>query len=230
MTVSAAIDNDVSSYRLFQLISPSLPIGGFTYSQGLEWAVEATWVTDRTSMEQWLSNMLFSSVATLELPIIDRLYVAVKAKDTAQIHYLSQMLHSSRETKELRAEEKQRGLALNTLLNRLEIEADGVELTDYPANQLLGFCVAAVHWNIDLMALKKGYLWSWAENLVMAGVKLVPLGQTDGQIALINLSDQFTKALRIAEQTEDWMIGSFTPSVSIASSLHETQYTRLFRS
>ncbi|GAL26152.1 urease accessory protein UreF [Vibrio variabilis] len=78
--------------------------------------------------------------------------------------------------------------------------------------------------------LKKGYLWSWAENLVMAGVKLVPLGQTDGQLALINLSDQFAKALEIEQQTEDWMIGSFTPSVSIASSLHETQYTRLFRS
>ncbi|MCL9776841.1 urease accessory protein UreF [Vibrio methylphosphonaticus] len=230
MPISAEIDNDVSTYRLFQLISPSLPIGGFTYSQGLEWAVEATWVTNRTSMEEWLGNMLFSSVATLELPIIDRLYDAVRAKDTAQIQKLSQMLHSSRETKELRAEEKQRGLALNTLLKRLEIQVDGVELSDYPANQLLGLCVAAVHWNIDLMALKKGYLWSWAENLVMAGVKLVPLGQTDGQIALINLSDQFTKALRIAEQTEDWMIGSFTPSVSIASSLHETQYTRLFRS
>lgn len=64
----------------------------------------------------------------------------------------------------------------------------------------------------------------------MAGVKLVPLGQTDGQLALINLSDQFAKALEIEQQTEDWMIGSFTPSVSIASSLHETQYTRLFRS
>jgi urease accessory protein len=97
-------------------------------------------------------------------------------------------------------------------------------------NQLLGLCVAAVHWHIDVNELKKGYLWSWAENLVMAGVKLVPLGQTDGQLALIHLSDQFSKALKIEQQTEDWMIGSFTPSVSIASSLHETQYTRLFRS
>lgn len=71
---------------------------------------------------------------------------------------------------------------------------------------------------------------SWAENLVMAGVKLVPLGQTDGQRVLIHLSELFPQALLKAEQTEDWMIGSFTPSVSIASSLHETQYTRLFRS
>lgn len=223
-------NNDVSSYRLFQLISPSLPIGGFTYSQGLEWAVEAGWVKNRSSMEQWLANMLFSSVATLELPIIDRLYQAIQAQDSTLIHDLSERLVSSRETKELRAEEKQRGLALNTLLSRLEIRVDGVVLDDFSPNQLLGLCVAAVHWNINVDELKKGYLWSWAENLVMAGVKLVPLGQTDGQLALINLSDQFSKALEIEKQTEDWMIGSFTPSVSIASSLHETQYTRLFRS
>ncbi|WP_295892032.1 urease accessory protein UreF [uncultured Vibrio sp.] len=221
---------DVSSYRLFQLISPSLPIGGFTYSQGLEWAVEASWVTNRSAMEDWMSNMLFNSVATLELPVIERLYHAVQSADTTQIQHYSEKLVCSRETKELRAEEKQRGLALNTLLNKLDIKVDGVELSDYPKNQLLGLCVAAVHWNIELNELKKGYLWSWAENLVMAGVKLVPLGQTDGQIALINLSDRFSEALAIAEQTEDWMIGSFTPSVSIASSLHETQYTRLFRS
>lgn len=229
-TSEPKINNDVSSYRLFQLISPSLPIGGFTYSQGLEWAVEAGWVKNRASMEEWLANMLFSSVATLELPIIDRLYQAIQALDTNAISDLSDRLVSSRETKELRAEEKQRGLALNTLLGRLEIAIDGVELDDYQPNQLLGLCVAAVYWKIDLNELKKGYLWSWAENLVMAGVKLVPLGQTDGQLALINLSDQFAKALEIEQQTEDWMIGSFTPSVSIASSLHETQYTRLFRS
>ncbi|MEZ8825421.1 urease accessory UreF family protein [Vibrio sp. 10N.261.55.A7] len=221
---------DVSSYRLFQLISPSLPIGGFTYSQGLEWAVEAGWVTNRTAMEDWMSNMLFSSVATLELPVIDRLYRAVESSDQSQIQHFAEKLVCSRETKELRAEEKQRGLALNTLLNRLDIRVDGVDLSDYPPTQLLGLCVAAVHWQIELNELKKGYLWSWAENLVMAGVKLVPLGQTDGQIALINLSDRFAQALAISEQTEDWMIGSFTPSVSIASSLHETQYTRLFRS
>lgn len=225
-----SINDDVSSYRLFQLISPSLPIGGFTYSQGLEWAVEAGWVKNRASMEEWLANMLFSSVATLELPIIDGLYRAIKACDTATIHDLCERLFSSRETKELRAEEKQRGLALNTLLGRLDIRVDGIELDDYLPNQLLGLCVAAVHWHIDVNELKKGYLWSWAENLVMAGVKLVPLGQTDGQLALIHLSDQFSKALEIEKQTEEWMIGSFTPSVSIASSLHETQYTRLFRS
>ena len=229
-TSAQETDSDVSSYRLFQLISPSLPIGGFTYSQGLEGAVETGWVTQRETMEDWLCNMLYSSVETLELPIIDRMYQAVLQADNSQLQQLSERLFSSRETKELRAEEKQRGLALNTLLRRLDVAVDGVELDDYPPTQLLGLCVAAVYWRIELNELKKGYWWGWGENLVMAGVKLVPLGQTDGQLALINISGHFANALEIAKQTEDWMIGSFTPAVSIASSLHETQSTRLFRS
>lgn len=221
---------DVACYRLFQLISPSLPIGGFTYSQGLEWAVETQWVTNRASMELWLENMLNNSVATLELPLIDQLYSAIVKGDHQQITRACQQLLASRETKELRAEERQRGLALNTLLARLEVEIEGIELDQYPACQLLGLCLAAVYWQIDLQQLKQGYLWSWAENLVMAGVKLVPLGQTDGQLALISISNRFADALQRAQSIEEWMIGSFTPSVSIASSLHETQYTRLFRS
>ncbi|EGA64874.1 urease accessory protein UreF [Vibrio brasiliensis] len=223
-------DDALSVYRLFQLISPSLPIGGFTYSQGLEWAVEAGWVTNRQSMQDWLGNMLFNSVATLELPVIDKFCHALQNDDrTALIEY-SQLLYSSRETKELRAEESQRGLALATLLKQLGIDHASFDEPEIEMNQLLGLCIAAKHWQISPQALKQGYLWSWAENLVMAGVKLVPLGQTDGQRALLSISESFPQALNLAGQTEAWMIGSFTPSISIASSLHETQYTRLFRS
>lgn len=222
--------NDLAVYRLFQLISPSLPIGGFTYSQGLEWAVEAQWVSDRTSMQGWLENMLMNSVAILELPILERYDQALKNNNQQQLASLSELLYSSRETKELRAEEKQRGQALYTLLKQLDIYHDSFDFADSEPNQLLGLCVAARHWGIEIEQLKQGYLWSWAENLIMAGVKLVPLGQTDGQRALIQLSELFPKALDRAVSIEDWMIGSFTPSISIASSLHETQYTRLFRS
>ncbi|MEZ8098984.1 urease accessory protein UreF [Vibrio bivalvicida] len=222
--------NDLVLYRLFQLISPSLPIGGFTYSQGLEWAVEAQWVSDRASMQDWLENMLMNSVATLELPILERYYQALRNNNQQLLVALSELLYSSRETKELRAEEKQRGQALYTLLKQLDIYHVSFDYADTEPNQLLGLCVAAQYWDIDIRQLKQGYLWSWAENLIMAGVKLVPLGQTDGQRALIQLSELFPKALDRASLIEDWMIGSFTPSISIASSLHETQYTRLFRS
>lgn len=218
------------SYRLFQLISPSLPIGGFTYSQGLEYAVEAGWVTSRTTLEAWLHYMVSTSVATLELPIMDRLYHAVKHGELDQIEYWCDFLYASRETSELRAEEKQRGLALYTLLQRLEIDIAITGAISSHPNPLLGFCIAALHWHIELDDLKQGYLWSWLENMVMAGVKLVPLGQTDGQLALLNVTQTFPAAIEQANHIEEWRIGSFSPSIALASSLHETQYTRLFRS
>lgn len=91
----------------------------------------------------------------------------------------------------MRAEEKQRGQALNTLLKRLDIDISLVDSVDSHPNQLLGMCMAAQYWGIDLESLKQGYLWSWLENIVTAGVKLVPLGQTDGQLALINITNTF---------------------------------------
>ncbi|MGF1735143.1 urease accessory protein UreF [Photobacterium satsumensis] len=223
-------DSSIATYRLFQLISPSLPIGGFTYSQGLEWAVEAGWVKDRAAMVLWLENILRYSVATLELPLIDRFYQAIETRDRQSIEALSNLLCSSRETKELRAEEVQRGKALNVLLKQLDVPVDEYLGSNADPNQLVGLCVAGYLWGISPEAMKQGYLWSWAENLVMAGVKLVPLGQTDGQRALMELTEMFPEMVSISTQLDEVMIGSFTPVVSLASSLHETQYTRLFRS
>lgn len=225
----------VASFRLFQLISPSLPIGGFTYSQGLEWAVEAGWVNTQQTMVQWLTQMLNYSLATLELPIMARMYQAIATQDVAALDKWSDYLYSCRETKELRAEENQRGKALYTLLKQLDFQSISLLETvskndNHKANSILGFCLAAHEWGISLADLSQGYVWSWAENLVMAGVKLVPLGQTAGQRSLLMLADQFNQALVLAQGIKDNDIGSFTPAIAIASSRHETQYTRLFRS
>lgn len=227
--------SEVACFRLFQLISPSLPIGGFTYSQGLEWAVEAGWVSNQAKLMDWLAMMLKNSLVTLELPILAKFYQALESGDDASIDYWSQYLYSCRETSELRAEELQRGKALFTLLKQLDLPVKSEwQPEDDPKaatqNQLLGFCVAAKAWGIPLHSLQQGYLWSWAENIVMAGVKLVPLGQTAGQKTLIALSEWFPQAIDKANQIQDDDIGSFTPAVAIASSRHEIQYTRLFRS
>lgn len=223
-------DDQLATFRLFQLISPSLPIGGFTYSQGLEWAVESGWVNDKDSMIKWLTVMLNHSITTLELPVIQRYYQAMENSDADSIAYWSEYLYSCRETSELRAEEKQRGRALLTLLKQLEFDIDPQWLQSPHPNQLLGFCIAAKKWQIPLFSLQQGYVWSWAENIIMAGVKLVPLGQTAGQSALLELSALFPKAIEEANKIENDEVGSFTPSIAIASSRHETQYTRLFRS
>ncbi|MPW36137.1 urease accessory protein UreF [Vibrio sp. B1Z05] len=229
-----ALDKNLACYRLFQLFSPSLPIGGFTYSQGLEYAVEAGWVSNRQEFESWLMNVVMSSIATLELPILEKFYHATNRAVTdeaiASIEHWSEVLYASRESKELRAEEVQRGKALNTLLRQLNMDMTLVDKMTQSPNQLIGMCIAAHHWQINLEQLTEGYLWSWLENMVTAGVKLVPLGQTDGQRVLLSVTECFPDAIARAKRTEEWMISSFTPSLALASSLHETQYTRLFRS
>ena len=153
-------------------------------------------------MEQWLNYMVSSSVATLELPILDRLYTTLETGDLDAIEYWCDFLYTSRETSELRAEEKQRGLALNTLLTKLQIDISVTDSIASHPNQLLGLCIAARHWSISVESLKQGYLWSWLENIVTAGVKLIPLGHTDGQLALINITSTFPKVIENASQKE----------------------------
>lgn len=221
-------------YRLFQLISPSLPIGGFTYSQGLEWAVEAGWVKNQAQLTQWLECMLNYSLSTLELPIMAQFYQAIDENDEGRIRQWSEYLYASRETKELRLEELQRGRAMFVLGKQLLPESfeqfQPTHSDDPIQNQLLGFAIAAHAWGISLQDLQQGYVWSWAENLVTAGVKLVPLGQSAGQKVLIEVSDLMPQALIHAQQIQPEQIASFTPAMAMASSCHETQYTRLFRS
>ncbi|MGF1684031.1 urease accessory protein UreF [Photobacterium minamisatsumaniensis] len=217
-------------FRLYQLISPSLPIGAFTYSQGLEWAIENGWVKDRASLEQWLVDILHHSLVTLELPILQRAFHAIASENKPSLEMWNQWLYASRETKELRLEEIQRGKATARLLKQLDnhFAPDAIEHVE--ANQLACFALAAHSWHIDLKSLCAGYLWSWLENATTAGIKLIPLGQTDGQKLMLSVSELLPNAIEASYLVEDHEVGSFTPAQAIASSRHETQYTRLYRS
>lgn len=218
----------LSDLRLFQLISPSLPVGAFTYSQGLELAVEQGWIDSQSSFEQWLEGQLMHSLATLELPILDQMLDAIAADDAPKLLALAQELVAWRETKELRLEESQRGAALARLLPQLEIELNAIQLSACKLTQLAGIAIAANQWEIEREKLFAGYLWSWLENAVMAGVKLIPLGQTQGQQTLKSMASKIEEAVMLAGKVTE--PGSVTPALAIASSRHETQYTRLFRS
>lgn len=218
----------LSDLRLFQLISPSLPVGAFTYSQGLELAVEQGWVDSQKSFEAWLDGQLMQSLASLELPLLDRMLDAIEAQDSDLLLKLAQELLAWRETKELRLEESQRGAALTRLLPQLEVELDETQLQACKLTQLAGIAIAAHQWQIEREKLFAGYLWSWLENAVMAGVKLIPLGQTQGQQTLKTMAHRIEEAVSRAQQVTE--PGSVTPALAIASSKHETQYTRLFRS
>lgn len=223
-------------FRLQQLISPSLPIGAFTYSQGMEWAVECGWIKDADDLYSWLDSLLESSVGALELPVLARLCQASQQQDADGFSHWSHTLLAWRETRELRAEECQRGLALTMVLDKLPDAANWPELQQpqwrdaMAQTQLAGFALACARWDVDTEQALNGYLWSWLENMVIVAVKLIPLGQSDGQRVLYRFSDQLAEITREAMARSDDDIGSSSPAMAIASSLHETQYCRLFRS
>lgn len=221
---------NLSELRLYQLISPSLPIGSFTYSQGLEWAIEAQWITDTPSLKHWLNSILEHSIVTLELPILLRLLSAFETSDEASVVRWTQWLLACRETAELRKEEQQRGAALARLLPSLGVSIPENIAMHVAKCQLTGFALAAHQWEIDVHKLCYGYCWGWLENIVLAGVKLIPLGQTDGQKIMFELAEKIPSSVEKALSLKDFDIHSSTPALAIASSRHETQYTRLFRS
>ena len=220
--------------RLNQLISPALPIGAFTYSQGLEWAVEAGWVSDAAALAEWLGGLLQYSLPAVDLAIMKRLYEACEQADLEQAMRWNRLLQACRESAELRAEERQRGRALAGLLAEmglLSTVVDGQRWRDaLGQSQVAGFAFAAVHWKIPLSEAALGYAWSWLENQVSAGVKLIPLGQTAGQRVLLQLAQSLPAAVQLGLDLGDEQIGASTPALALASARHETQYTRLFRS
>jgi urease accessory protein len=214
--------------RLLQLASPTLPVGAFSYSQGLEAASEAGLVRDRASAAQWIGELLELSLARMEAPILARLIGAWRADDRESAMRWNEAFLASRETRELRAETVQMGYSLRALLAQLEDAAPlaAMEEPSFPA----AFAFAVARWKIDAHDALVAYLWAWLENQVMAAVKAVPLGQTDGQRILLALGARLEAIAREAEALEDDALGACTPGLALLSARHETQYSRLFRS
>lgn len=192
--------------------------------------MEAGWVKDAPGLERWLEGLLAHSVATLELPILLRVCQSIAESDQLSTVRWCNYVLASRETLELRREERQRGSALAKLLPNLDIIIPADLANSVQSTQLAGIALAANQWNIAPLDSCEGYAWSWLENAAMAGVKLIPLGQTQGQQILLRVAGKIPAAITLAAELADGDIGSSTPAQAIASSMHETQYTRLFRS
>ncbi|MGF1644103.1 MAG: urease accessory protein UreF [Thiotrichales bacterium] len=220
----------IARLRLLQLISPSLPTGAFAYSQGLEWAVEGGWVRTESELADWLESQLAATLTHLDLPLVQRVYQASAASDLVRLNFWIDYLVAGRETAELREEERQRGRALAQLLATLDVERDESWLAALERSQLAGFGHAARVWDIPVSDAMTGYAWSWLENQVLAGVKLVPLGQSAGQRVLRDLAGVVAHSVAEAFALEDDALGASSPAATLASCRHETQYTRLFRS
>ena len=205
----------MSLTRLLQLASPALPVGAYSYSQGLEAAVEARLVQDAESAGRWIGDVLEFSVASLEAPLVYRMMI-----EPERLAELNQLFLATRESAELRAETLQMGHSLKKLLAELGVDVP----IDEPALPTAYACAARA-WDIAQRDALVAYLWSWLENQVMAAVKSVPLGQTAGQKILLALGSRLGA---IAEEEAQW--SNFAPGLAFLSARHETQYSRLFRS
>jgi urease accessory protein len=202
--------------RLLQLASPTLPVGAYSYSQGLESAIDAGYVRDAGTAQDWIGDVLELSVARMETQVL-------RAQITAPSQALNDFFLATRETAELRAETLQMGQSLARLLADLGVPV-AMQEPAFPT----AFALAVRHWKIEPHEAVVAYLWSWLENQVMAAIKAVPLGQTAGQKMLLSLGDRLGALADLHLAEAAW--SNFTPGLAYLSSQHETQYSRLFRS
>ncbi|MET0071215.1 MAG: urease accessory protein UreF [Candidatus Thiodiazotropha sp.] len=228
--MSTDTDDQLPRLRLLQLVSPSLPVGAFTYSQGVEWAVECGWISDAASLEAWIESLLDGGMTHLEIPLLIRLYDAAARVDNEALGYWSNYLLASRETRELRLEERNRGRAMASLLPELGIPITAQQLPLLKQCQLACFAHAAHYWRVPPREAAAAYLWGWLENITLAGVKIIPLGQTLGQKIITELTVKIPRVVTTGMEVPEAMIGASATAQAIASSLHETQYTRIYRS
>jgi urease accessory protein len=220
---------DLSLLRLLQLASPGLPVGMYSYSQGLEKAVDDGLIADAGSAGAWIGAVLQRSVANVDLPILARLYDAWERGDRESVENWSRLLLSCRESAELRAEDRQTGLALQRLLAALGLGAE-IKPAGDSITWAAQFALAALRLGVARREVLLGYAWSWLENQALCAVKLVPLGQVAGQQLLLKLGEEIPSAVDHALELGDDRIGGGMFGLALASSRHEMQYSRLFRS
>jgi len=225
--------SDLQLVRLLRLASPMLPVGAFSYSQGLESAVELRWVDDEAAARAWFGDVLAFSVGTFEAPVWCRLHRAFRAEDAVAAADWNDRLLSSRETRELRAETAQMGHSLRRLMADSG-EFDGGAMTILRSLREVSFATAfsaaCAAWQIGERAGLTAYLWAWLENQVVAAMKVVPLGQLAGQRLLAALQPQLVEIAQQAVRADDRDLSNLAPGLAIASCVHEVQYSRLFRS
>lgn len=212
---------------LLQLASPTLPVGAYSYSQGLESAIECGLVHDEASTGRWIVDGLQLVLARYEAPVWLRMHVACATQDHEALGSWNEHFLATRETAELRAETVQMGYSLvqlmRTLGHAVPLVADEIAFPTAHA-------WACTRWEVDAKNGLLAYLYAWAENQVMAALKAVPLGQTAGQRLLLGLRNPIADAAQQAAALADDDLSTQSPMLAILSSAHETQYSRLFRS
>ncbi len=219
--------------RLLQLASSTLPVGAYSYSEGLETLAQTGQLPDAPALEHWLTQELRYGAIRLEAAVMARSHRATCTQDTAALIDWNHWLTATRETSELRAQSLQMGRSLIRLWQDLSPIPDRSILPAFQPDGChfaIAFGYVAAAWQIDEPAATLGYLHSWATNLVSAGIKLIPLGQTAGQQMILSLNGAIELAASEILTLKDDDLASCGWGLSLASMAHETLYSRLFRS
>jgi len=221
------------AWALLRLASPQLPIGAYSYSQGLEWAVDSGLVHDADSARNWISEQLLLNLARFEAPLLLAHCAAANAADWAQLAELAAEQRSSRETRELQQENRQTGYSLQQLLQGLpELDQAARDfLAELPAPGLAPlWALAARAWQISPQDALAAWLWGWLENQLAVLMKSLPLGQQAAQRLTTALLPSLQQAQQHASALAPEHWGSAPFGLALASMAHERQYSRLFRS
>jgi urease accessory protein len=224
--------------HLLQLVNSTLPVGAYSYSEGLETLVQANTIANAQTFQHWLLQELNYGAIRLEAAAMVRIYRDLGNRDLGNgdlgdrdLSDWNHWLSAVRETEELREQSWQMGRSLTRLLLDLEPQIEpAIAACGTPCNFAAAFAIAAHHWQIDCKTAILGYLYSWVANLVNAGVRLIPLGQTVGQRLLFDLNLPLRQAVDVIMTLQDDDLNGCGWGLAIASMNHETLYSRLFRS
>lgn len=231
---------DAALLQLMWLASPALPIGGFSYSEGLESAVESGRVHDEASAAAWLLDQLHLSLARSDLPVIGEAIAAWRGGDVAAIVRLNAWILQTRETSELRQQTEQMGRSLIEWIRTVRPDllegpardwpSIGPDRAEVPPSYPLAFALAASGGQASPRDGLLCFAFGWSENMMQAAIKSVPLGQSAGQRILSRLAAEIPMAVDDALGRPPEQRQAFSPMLAILSAQHETQYSRLFRS
>lgn len=220
-------------YRLLAWFSPSYPIGAFSYSHGVEYAVETGRVTNVASLTAWIAHILRHGAGWVDAVLLKEAHAA--ADDMARLDDLADLAAAWRGTTEMALESTQQGGSYLSVTRAAwgeapQLDAFAALRSDKPVPLCIAVGVAAGAHKLGVETVLAAYLHAFAANLVSAAVRLIPLGQTDGQRTLSNLMPVVGSIVPCAMACPLDECGTASPMVDLTSMMHETQYTRLFRS
>ncbi|AXI59504.1 urease accessory protein UreF [Pseudomonas kribbensis] len=221
------------AWALLRLASPQLPIGGYSYSQGLEMAVDNGRVDSPESARRWISDQLLLNLARFEAPLLLAHCQAAADENWDELLRICESHRASRETRELHLESRQMGYSLQQLLNGLpELDQAARDFLDHCTEPHLALCwaLAARAWQINPQDALAAWLWSWLENQLAVLMKTLPLGQQAAQRLTSELLPLLQQAQQDATRINPEHLGSAAFGLSLACMAHERQYSRLFRS